>query len=194
MAAVSAGELLDRRAAGLAQSLEAFRGSERESLQAAADALSGAVAGGDTVFVCGNGGSAAHAAHFEAELVGRFRHDRTPLRSVYLGLSVSTSTAVSNDFGLEQVFARPLAALCGSGDALLAISTSGTSPNVAAAVAVARDAGAVTVLLSGPNAPDGAADVVVRFPSDAPDTIQEGHQLIVHVLVEAIEAAAAPPG
>jgi D-sedoheptulose 7-phosphate isomerase len=185
----SAGSLLETRAATLATSVQRFLDVGRGTLEEAAGVLGGSVARGGTIFACGNGGSAAHAAHFEAELVGRFREDRAPLPAIYLGLSASAVTAIANDFGLKDVFARPLTALCRPSDALLAISTSGTSPNVTAAIEAARRIAADTVLLTGPQAPDGAADVVVRFPGDGPDVVQEGHQLLIHVLVEAIETA-----
>lgn len=127
--------------------------------------------------------------HFEAELLGRFRRERSPLPSLYLGTSVSTGTALANDYGVESIFARPLEGLGGEGDALLAMSTSGTSPNVIAALETARRIGLVTVLLAGPGGADAAADHVLRFPGDSADVVQDGHQLIIHALIEAVEVA-----
>lgn len=148
-----------------------------------------AVGRGHTLFVCGNGGSAAQAIHVEAELVGRYRTDRAPLRSLYLGASASTSTAVTNDFGQDEAFARPLRALARPGDVLLALSTSGSSSNVVAALDAAREIGVRTVLLTGPSADAGVADVVVRCSGERADLIQDSHQLLIHVLMDVVEDA-----
>jgi D-sedoheptulose 7-phosphate isomerase len=176
-------ELLRDRGGRLAVSLESFLHSSAEELHQAVVALSSG-----TVFLCGNGGSAALAAHLEAELVGRYRDDRRPLPALYLGLGSPSSTAIINDFGDIQAFVRPLRALARRGDGLLAISTSGTSPNVLAALAAARELGVRSVLLTGPNPGDADADVVLRFPGARTDFVQDGHQLIVHALMDAIEA------
>lgn len=141
---------------------------------------------GRTVFTCGNGGSAAHAAHLEAELVGRYRRERPGVRSICLGLSAATATAVANDYGADEVFARPLRTLATAGDLLVAFTTSGRSPNVLSALEVARSLGVGTILVSGPRAPD-AADVVLRFPGERPDQIQDGHGLILHALMDAVD-------
>jgi D-sedoheptulose 7-phosphate isomerase len=176
-------ELLRDRGRRLANALDSFLESSGEELHQAAIALSGG-----TVFLCGNGGSAALATHLEAELIGRYRSDRRPLPALYLGLSPPSSTAIGNDFGDTQVFARPLRALARPGDSLLAISTSGTSANVLAALDVARELRLGTVFLTGPKAPDTHVDVVLRFLGERTDFVQDGHQLIVHALMDAIEA------
>lgn len=180
-------QLLADRSAALAAATDRFVADSGEALSRAAEMVRGVVNGG-TLFVCGNGGSAAQAVHLEAELVGRFRDDRRPLPSVFLGLSASSVTAIGNDFGGEAVFARPLEALGREGDVLLAISTSGTSPNVVAALRVARERGLHTVLLAGESAPGDLADVVLRFPGRGADVVQDGHQLVIHALMDAVEA------
>ena len=155
-------------------------------LEAAASELA-AVAGGATLFVCGNGGSAAQAMHVEAELLGRYRRDRAALPSVLSGASASTSTALGNDYGAEELFARPLRALGRPGDVLLAISTSGTSLNVVSALAAARELGVRSILLTGATASDGVADVVLRVAGSSADAIQDGHQVLIHVLMDVLE-------
>lgn len=179
---------LERRSDGLATAVATFLEDQSTAFEAAAELLAATVARGGTLFLCGNGGSAAHALHLEAELLGRFDRTRRSLPSVYLGMGHSTSTAIANDFGVAEMFARPLEALGRSSDALLAFSTSGTSPNVLRALEVARQKGLPTVLLTGAGGPD-AADVVLRFPADGPDRVQEGHQLIVHALMDGLESA-----
>jgi phosphoheptose isomerase len=176
-------ELLRDRGRRLESALDSFMKDSGRELDEATAALTGG-----TVFLCGNGGSAALAAHLEAELIGRYRSDRRPLPALYLGLSAPSSTAIGNDFGDAQAFARPLRALARSGDSLLAISTSGTSSNVVSALGAARELGLRSVLLTGPHAPDGGADVVLRFPGERTDFVQDGHQLIVHTLMDALEA------
>lgn len=179
---------LRARGAMLARSLEDFLTAQSAELRRATGLVSGALAEGRTVFTCGNGGSAAHAIHLEAELVGRYRAERGPLPCIYLGMSPSSSTAIANDYDAAEVFARPLHTLGAAGDLLLAFSTSGSSPNVLAALAVARERGIASVLVSGPNAPPDGADVVLRFPGSSTDAIQDGHDLILHALMDAVDA------
>ena len=179
-------EALSRRAAALSGALDEFTRKSADDLRAAADLLSNAVAAKRTVFVCGNGGSAAHAMHLEAELLGRYRTDRDPLPALYLGASASTATAVGNDYGFDEAFARTLRALGREGDLVVALSTSGASPNVLAALAAARDLGIGTILLAGRD-PKAAADVVLKYPADGADAVQDGHQLLVHALMDQVE-------
>lgn len=168
-----------------------FLASQGDELAYASRLANQVLRSGGTIFTCGNGGSAAHAIHFEAELVGRYREERGPLPSIYLGLSPSSSTAIANDYAAEEIFARPLRTLGSKDDLLLAFSTSGTSGNVTAALETARGLGLKSVLVSGPGAPD-SADVVLRFPGASADAIQDGHDLILHALMDMIDAEFVP--
>lgn len=182
---------LRARAATLERALEDFLLGQAAELRRAAELVLGALREGRTVLTCGNGGSAAHAIHLEAELVGRYRAERGPLPCVYLGMSPASSTAIANDYAAEEVFARPLRTLGSAGDVLLAFSTSGRSPNVLAAIEVAREGGVASILVSGPNAAPDGADVVLRFPGASADAIQDGHDLILHALMDAVDAEVA---
>jgi D-sedoheptulose 7-phosphate isomerase len=179
------------RAAALAARLTEFLEASAADLERASETMLASLARGGTIFTCGNGGSAAHAMHLEAELVGRYRADRRPLPCVYLGMSASSSTAMVNDYGAEVALARPLQALGAAGDVLIAFSTSGTSPNVVRALDAAREQGIASILVTGPNAPD-PADIVLRFPGPSADAIQDGHDLILHALMDAVDAAFVP--
>lgn len=178
------GQLLRDRGRRLESAVEAFLASQSEGLARAVEVLRRG-----TLFVCGNGGSAAHAMHLEAELVGRYRVERPPRPAVYLAMSSASATAIGNDYGFDQVFARALHALARPGDALLALSTSGSSPNVLEVVQVARRLGIGTVLLCGPGGAPDAADVVLPFPGERADLVQDGHQLIIHALMDALEGS-----
>lgn len=153
---------------------------------------------GAKVLVCGNGGSAADAQHFAAELVGRFQRERAALAAIALTTDTSALTSIANDYGYEKVFARQVAALARPGDVLLAISTSGNSPNVLLAAKEARARGCSVVALTGASGGKLAevADVLLASPSTVVARIQEVHELCLHALAEALEAdladAAAP--
>lgn len=144
---------------------------------------------GRTVLVCGNGGSAADAQHFAAELVGRFVATRRALPVLALHTDTSALTAIANDTGFDQVFARQIDAFGRAGDVLLAISTSGDSPNVVEAARLARDRGLTVVALTGRGggALAGHADHLVAVPSTVVARVQEVHELLLHALAEAIE-------
>jgi D-sedoheptulose 7-phosphate isomerase len=144
---------------------------------------------GDKILICGNGGSAADAQHFAAELVGRFRRTRPSWAAIALTVDASILTSLGNDFGFEQIFARQVQAIGRPGDILVAISTSGRSKNVLAAVEVAAALGMKTVGLTG----EGTSllgDIVdnhLPIPSANTAFIQHGHMAIIHVLCELIE-------
>ncbi|ABQ14346.1 SIS domain-containing protein [Dichelobacter nodosus] len=144
--------------------------------------LLAAIERGNTIFVAGNGGSAADAQHFAAELTGRFVRERKPLPGIALTTDTSALTAIANDYGYAQVFARQLDGLAQPGDVFVGISTSGNSPNVLTAVELARESGLVTYGLSGN---DGgklstACDDCVVVPSSITAQIQEAHIFILH--------------
>jgi len=157
----------------------------------AADRISRALRQGGRVFACGNGGSAADAQHFAAELTGRFERERRGLAGIALTTDTSALTAIGNDYGFEAIFARQLEALGRPGDVLLALSTSGNSPNVLRAVEAARRQEITTIGLLGR---DGGAladqvDQALVVPATRTARVQEMHILILHLLCEAIDAA-----
>lgn len=143
------------------------------------------------LLACGNGGSAAEAQHLTAELVGRFKDERMPLSAIALHADTSALTAVVNDYGIDEMFARGVRAHGRAGDVLVALSTSGTSPNVLSAVKAAHEAGLTAWAMTGP-APNPLAAmcddaVCVEAPTTA--TVQEIHLLLVHSLCIALDAA-----
>jgi phosphoheptose isomerase len=145
---------------------------------------------GGRLLVAGNGGSAAQAQHLAAELVGRYTADRPPYSAIALHTDTSTLTALLNDFGPTEVFARSVRAHGRRGDVLLSISTSGASENVLAATAAARESGLVTWALTGgcPNPLASASDDVVAFRAARTATVQELHLVAIHVLCAAFDA------
>jgi phosphoheptose isomerase len=183
---------------------DAVRGAEQvqarllescgEAVTAAAAELTRSLAGGGKVLLCGNGGSAADAQHVAGELVGRFKRDRRALAALALTTDSSTLTAVANDLGFDQIFARQVHALGRPGDVLVAITTSGSSPNILAALDAARAAGLRTVALTGAAGVALQADVVVAVPGTDVPRIQEAHLLIEHVLCGFVEDALAAGG
>ena len=130
-----------------------------------------------TIFWCGNGGSASDAQHLAAELIGRFRLNRAPLRSIALNTDTSIMTATANDFGYENVFARQIAALGREGDVLIGISTSGKSPSIIKALEVAKQKKLMTILFTGPFETPLTlnCDLYLRVPNDHTSHIQEAH-------------------
>ena len=140
--------------------------------------------------LCGNGGSAADAQHIAAELVGRYEKARRSFPAIALTTDTSALTALSNDFGFEEVFARQVAGLGESGDVLIAISTSGKSPNILQAVKKARQLGCRTIALSGAGAEPLASscDVAVVVPSARTSRVQEAHIAIGHLWCEMVDA------
>lgn len=147
---------------------------------------------GGTIYLCGNGGSAADAQHLAAELVGRFRRERRALRAIALTTDTSVLTCIGNDYSFADIFSRQVEGLVKAGDALLAISTSGNSDNVIRAVEKAKDIGATTVGLLGRDGGHLATLCDMSLVVSALDTarIQEMHILIGHVLCDLIEEAA----
>jgi D-sedoheptulose 7-phosphate isomerase len=151
---------------------------------------------GGKVLSCGNGGSAADAQHFSSELLGRFESERPSLPAVALSTDTSTLTAVGNDYGYEQVFARQVGALGNEGDVLLAISTSGNSGNILEATRVAQQRGLGVIALTGRDGGKLAPllrqhDVELRVPSNRTIRIQETHLLIIHTVCDLIDQSLA---
>jgi D-sedoheptulose 7-phosphate isomerase len=157
----------------------------------AAEMLIAAFRAGRTVYVCGDGGSAAEAQHIAGELVGRFLFDRPALPCVALTTDTSVLTAVANDYAFEEVFARQVQALVRPGDVLWALSTSGNSPNVLKAADAARRRGAKVLGMAGRTGGrlKELCDVALCVPADSSPLIQEGHQALLHVLCRLVEEA-----
>ena len=144
---------------------------------------------GGTVLTAGNGGSATHAAHLASELVGRFRQDRQALPATPLCSDGATLTALGNDYGFDQVFARQIEASAGPEDVLVLFSTSGRSPNVVAASRAAARGGATTLALTGPapNPLAACADDVIASAGVDTAAIQDSHHVAVHALCAALD-------
>ena len=170
---------------------EAVRGlaDQMEAIVAAGEAVRASVTRGGTVFTCGNGGSAAQALHMAEELIGKYRLPRPPIRSVCLNADPTALTCIANDFGFAEVFARQVRGLARAGDVLVVLSTSGASENIDRALRAAAEVGVKTVGLLGR---DGGVcrercDHAIVVPGNASELIQEAHQVLVHLLVEAAE-------
>lgn len=176
-----------------ATTLQASAVELAEPLAAAVELLFATVANNGKVLACGNGGSAADAQHFIAELVGRFERDRLPLAGIALNTDTSILTAVGNDYGFDAVFERQVAALGQTGDILVAISTSGNSANVIRAIQVAHERDMVVIALTGK---DGGqigemladTDIHLCVPHPRTMRIQEVHIVLLHALCDGIDA------
>jgi D-sedoheptulose 7-phosphate isomerase len=151
--------------------------------------IAGSLAAGGTLLVCGNGGSAADAQHIAGELTGRFFRDRKPLRALALHANTSSLTAIGNDYGYHEVFAREVGAHGREGDVLLAISTSGNSQNVLRAIEVAREKRMIVIGFTGKTGGKmrDLCDICLRVPSTSTPRIQECHILIGHATCELLE-------
>jgi D-sedoheptulose 7-phosphate isomerase len=157
--------------------------------------LATVLAAGGQCLVAGNGGSAAHAQHLTAELVGRYRTERRPLAAIALHADSSTFTALVNDYPPVDVFARQVAAFGRPGDVLVCLSSSGRSPNLLAAAEAGRARGVSVWALTGPlpNPLAALADEVVAVAAAYPATVQEVHQVVVHLLAAAVDDALDEP-
>lgn len=158
-------------------------------IEEAIGVLQACLASGRKILVCGNGGSAASAQHFAAELVCRFRVDRRALAAIALTADTMALTAIGNDYGYDRVFARQVEAIAAPGDVLVALSTSGNSRNVLAAAETARSVPCKVIALTGM---DGGAlaplaNLSLQAPSRVVARIQEVHDVWIHVLAQALE-------
>jgi len=157
-------------------------------IAAVADAIAASLKQGGSVLVFGNGGSAADAQHFAAELLGRYERERTAWPAVALTTDTSALTAIGNDYGFDRVFARQLEALGKKGDVAIGISTSGNSPNVLRALETARDRGLITVALTGKGGQAGSiASHHIAVPEERTARVQEVHATVLHVICELVE-------
>lgn len=147
--------------------------------------------GGGKLIAFGNGGSAADAQHLAAELVGRYRQDRKGLPAIALTTDSSALTSISNDYGFETIFSRQLEAIGKPGDVVLALSTSGNSPNVIRAVTLAKNLGIASIGLTGRTGGKlrASVDLLLPVPSDSTPRIQEAHSLIIHIISGIVENA-----
>ncbi len=162
------------------------------SIAAAAQGMVGCLLQGGKVLSCGNGGSAGDAQHFSSEMLNRFERERPGLPALALTTDTSTLTSIANDYHFDEVFARQIRALGNPGDLLLAISTSGSSPNVLAAVVAAHEQEMGVMALTGRDGGELAQrlsgdDIEIRVPSDSTARIQEVHLLVIHCLCGLID-------
>jgi D-sedoheptulose 7-phosphate isomerase len=172
------------------RALDAFLSQEAHiaAMASMTAALAACFAAGNKVLACGNGGSACDALHFAEEFTGRFRKERKPLPVIPL-MEASHLTCVANDYGWDEVFARGVEAYGKPGDALVLLSTSGNSPNVVKAAAMAKRLGLKVISLLGKTggALKGVGDVELIVPGANSDRIQEIHMLVLHILIEGVE-------
>jgi D-sedoheptulose 7-phosphate isomerase len=162
---------------------------QAEAIEQAAKLIGDALAAGRSLYVMGNGGSAADAQHLAGELVGRFEKERRPLPCQAFTTDSSVLTAIINDYGVHEVFSKQVQAFVREGDVVMGISTSGNSRNVNLALQEARRRGAKTVGLSGKRGGQMLThcDVAVRVPSERTPRIQEAHQTIIHIICHLVE-------
>lgn len=172
----------------------AARDALADPIAAAADLMVEALSNGNKILACGNGGSAADCQHFAAELVGRFERERPELPAIALTTDSSILTAVGNDYNFDVIFSKQVRALGHEGDVLLAITTSGNSGNVLAAIEAAHQRGMHVIALTGKGGGKvgdalGELDVHICVPADRTARIQEVHLLTIHCLCDLIDSA-----
>lgn len=169
--------------------LAQLRDNHVETFIASAEVFSSALKKGNTIFWCGNGGSAAESSHLAVELIGRFRNNRRPLPSISLNSDTSALTCIANDFGYDEIFARQLEGLAKRGDVLVVLSTSGKSENILRALRKAREVGVITIALLGKGGGQAVdlADHAIVIDSTETARIQEIHLLLGHTFCEYAE-------
>ena len=184
----------DPIAAHLERSLAALTQAAQDaallaSARRIAEAIITALRSGNKILLIGNGGSAADAQHIAAEIVGRYKQDRPAWAAIALTTDTSALTAIANDYGFEQVFARQVEGLGARGDVLLALSTSGRSPNILAALRTARERGLVTIGFTGSKgeALGALCDHLLVSPSDDTPVVQQIHLAVAHGICDEIE-------
>jgi D-sedoheptulose 7-phosphate isomerase len=188
------GDLLGLARTRVQESIATFEAIDLDAVVRAAEAVVEAYRGGNKFILCGNGGSAADAQHIAAEFVGRFLKERRPLPALALNTNSSAVTAIGNDYGYADSFARQVRAQGVRGDVLMGLSTSGNSENVLQAVAAAQEIGMATIGFTGGSGGKlaEAVDHPVVIPSGSTPRIQEGHLVSAHVLCEIVESTLFP--
>lgn len=178
------------------QTIASVRGTLLPQIVSCAEMIISSLADGNKLLIMGNGGSAADAQHFAAEMVGRFRCERRGLPAIALSTDTSALTAIGNDYGFDAVFSRQVEALANPGDIVFGISTSGHSKNVIAAIEKANKIGCQTVGLLGKDGGELASSVTCELTVAGNETsfIQEAHIVIIHMLCDLIEKNVAGQG
>lgn len=192
MPAVPADRIATHFETSLAALTEAVRSAELSACaRTIAGAITDALAAGHKLLLIGNGGSAADAQHIAAEIVGRYKQERPAWPAIALTTDTSALTAIGNDYGFEQVFARQLQGLGRRGDVLIALSTSGRSPNILAALKTAREMGVVTIAFTGRKGAslDAICNHVLIAPSEDTAVIQQIHMMAAHAICDEVESA-----
>jgi len=192
--------MLERIEKHFADSIEAKQAAQAVMpalVEVAAKKMVACLQAGGKILTCGNGGSAGDAQHFSSELLNRYERDRPPLAAVALTTDSSTLTSIANDFSYDEVFSKQVFALGNAGDILLAVSTSGNSSNVVAAIHEAHKKGMTVIALTGKDGGAMAklyqpADVELRVPSQVTARIQEVHLVLIHALCDFIDETLFP--
>ena len=184
------GSLLARSLEQHLETIKALLESRLTEIEATGRLICEALGAGNKILLCGNGGSAADAQHIAAELVGRYEQHRRAFPAISLTTDTSALTALSNDYGYDEVFARQVEALAVAGDVLIAISTSGKSTSIVKAAERARALGCKTIALTGCSGEPLAAacDLAVVVPSERTSRVQEAHITIGHLWCEMVDA------
>jgi D-sedoheptulose 7-phosphate isomerase len=185
-------ELLRRSLEEHIQAIQSLLNSKLEEIEQTGRVICRTLAAGNKILLCGNGGSAADAQHIAAELVGRYEQQRKAFPAIALTTDTSALTALSNDYGYDEVFARQVMGLARTGDLLIAISTSGKSPNIVKAVETAKSLGCQTLALTGCSGQPLASlcDFALVVASDRTARVQEAHITIGHLWCEMVDRAA----
>lgn len=159
------------------------------AVENAANEIAKAIGNENKIVICGNGGSASDALHFAGEIVGRYQKERNPWSAIALNADAATMTAIANDYGYDEVFARQAQGHVKQGDVFVGISTSGNSENVLKACRIAEEQGAVTIALLGRDGGkiNGVADYPIIIPCNITARIQECHILLIHIICEIVE-------
>lgn len=167
------------------------RGSAADTAQQWGERLLDVLSGGGRLLAAGNGGSAAQAQHLTAELVGRYREDRAPFSALSLHADTSSTTAIANDYGVDEVFARQVRAHGRPGDVLMLLSTSGASANLLAAARAAAQSGVTVWALTGPapNPLAASSNSALSVPGNSTATVQELHLVALHMICESFDGA-----
>ena len=189
-------DMTSRMSSHFDDAIDTFKASSQAlagPLATAVDMAFAALVNNNKILACGNGGSAADAQHFVAELVGRFERDRLPLAGIALNTDSSIMTAVGNDYGFDHIFERQVMALGQPGDILVAISTSGNSPNVLRSIEAAHDRDMAVIALTGKGGGKIGeqlyeTDIHLCVPHDRTMRIQEVHIILLHALCDGIDA------